>query len=126
MIRNVISLASANYKQSKIPEITKNVREGYTIIQYRPLYPLLALLKFLTRWLKRDTFLHFEFCLYVLFSARCLNLTGERNDPVRHLIVFGGLTIGLLEDDGWVSPLAANEFITPICLPADIYVLNGK
>lgn len=58
-------------------------------------------------------------------KSRCLNLTGERNDPVRHLIVFGGLTIGLLEDDGWVSPLAANEFITPICLPADIYVLNG-
>lgn len=58
-----------------------------------------------------------------------LNFTTECDGIEQYLIESGALTVGLLQDDGWVSRNAAEEFIASLGVPceqADIDVLNGK
>jgi hypothetical protein len=76
-----------------------------------------------------NNFLHFEFCLCVFFPARRLQFIVDCDDPEQNLILSAALTLGLLEDDGWVSSLAANEFLAPVGPPCDTPdrgVLTGK
>jgi len=67
--------------------------------------------------------------LHVFFPARRLEFNIDCVDPEQNLIVSAALTLGLLEDDGWVSSLAANEFLAPVGPPCDKHdrcVLTGK
>lgn len=64
-----------------------------------------------------------------VFPARRLKFTIGCADPEQDLIISAALTLGLLEDDGWISPLTAKEFLAPVgppCEQADIHVRNGK
>jgi hypothetical protein len=45
------------------------------------------------------------------------------------MILTAALTLGLLEEDGWVSSFAANEFLAPVgppCEKANRNILTGK
>jgi hypothetical protein len=90
---------------------------------------LQGLLKVLSHWLKRSNFLHFEFCLHVFFPAKRLEFIIDCVDEEQDLILSAALTLGLLEEDGWISSSAANEFLAPVGPPCDTpnrNILKGK
>jgi hypothetical protein len=62
----------------------------------------------------------YNFSVYLACSrSRRLEFIVDCDDPEQILILSAALTLGLLEDDGWVSSFAANEFLAPVGPPCD-------
>jgi hypothetical protein len=50
-------------------------------------------------------------------------------DAEQDVILSAALGLGLLEEDGWISSIAANEFLAPVGPPCDTpnrNILTGK
>jgi hypothetical protein len=66
---------------------------------------------------------------FFLFSAKHLNFGNTSDDPVQDLFLFVTSVLKLLQEDGWLSPLAQRGFFALFGLPHElghIEALNSK
>lgn len=65
----------------------------------------------------------------IFFSAKHLNYANKSNDPAQDMFLFVTSVLKLLEEDGWLSPLAQKGFFALFGLPHElghIERLNSK
>jgi hypothetical protein len=56
----------------------------------------------------------------IFFSARHLDLTNKSDDTAQDLFLFVTSVLRLLQEDGWLSPLAQKGFFAMFGVPHDL------